>query len=291
MKLAFSSLGMPGAGIDELIRIAEAGGAEGLELRLGEDEAVSVTMSGQAAAAARRRVEGAGLSLISISSYIRVCSTEPDAEVIRQLNDALELAAVLGAGGVRVFPGAQVPAGSGRASAGESMSWDRTAATRLSAVSDHASRLGVQLLLETHDSHPTGSDIARILALSEPAGTVRAIWDVLHPWRYGEQPEETASALNGSLAYCQFKDAVMGASPGDVTLTIPGHGGIPLAMIAGIAEQAIRSQGDGTFWASLEWEKAWHPELEDLPVALAALRAVLMPGDAPLDQPAAGSAG
>jgi sugar phosphate isomerase/epimerase len=269
MKLAFSSLGMPGAGIDELIGCAKAGKADGLELRIADGEAITRNMPATAQQAVRRRIEDAGLTLIAISSYIKICSPAPDADLISALQETLELGAALGAGGVRIFPGAE--------GNGEVKDWDQIAAGRLSVAAEAASSLGVDLLLETHDSHPTGRDISRILDLVEPAGTTKAIWDVLHPWRHGERPEETASYLEGSLAYCQFKDAVLGPEAGSVTLTLPGSGTIPIAEIAGIAEKVSQRQGDPTFWACLEWEKAWHPHLEDLPAALSAFRTILMP--------------
>jgi sugar phosphate isomerase/epimerase len=268
MKLAFSSLGMPGASVDELIRCAEEGQADGLELRIADGEAITRNMPATAQQAVRRRLEDTGLTLIAISSYIKICSPEPDDDVKSALHETLELAASLGAGGVRIFPGAE--------GNGDAKDWDQIAAGRLSAVSEAASNLGVNLLLETHDSHPTGQDISRILRLTEPAGTTKAIWDVLHPWRHGEPPEETASYLHGALAYCQFKDATIGAHPDRVTLTLPGQGTIPIAEIAALAERITKDQGDKTFWACLEWEKAWHPQLEELPEALGTLRAILM---------------
>ncbi|WP_426989206.1 sugar phosphate isomerase/epimerase family protein [Pseudarthrobacter sp. Y6] len=274
MKLAFSSLGMPGAGINELIRCAEAGKAEGLELRIAAGDAISQDMPASAQRSVKQRLEDSGLTLIALSSYIQICSPEPDEDVIRALHQSLELAATLGAGGVRIFPGAD-------RGNGETKDWDQIAAGRLSVAAEAASGLGVDLLLETHDSHPTGRDISRILRLVEPAGTTKAIWDVLHPWRHGERPEETASDLQGSLAYCQFKDAVLGPEPGSVILTLPGRGAIPITEIARIAEEVSRRQGDQTFWACLEWEKAWHPYLEDLPAALSAFRAILKPEATP----------
>ncbi|BBE24567.1 hypothetical protein MN0502_34500 (plasmid) [Arthrobacter sp. MN05-02] len=267
MKLALSSLGMPGADIDDLIRCAEEGKADGLELRIGDGEAITTNMPATTRQVVRRRIEDAGLTLIAISSYIKICSPEPDAEVISALHDTLELAAAVGAGGVRIFPGASGP--------GRAKDWDHLAAVRLSAAAEVASSLGIKVLLETHDSHPTGADIARILHLLEPSGTTMAIWDVLHPWRHGESPEDTSNALRGYLAYCQFKDATI--EPDGVTLTLPGQGTIPITEIAARAEMISKDQGDKTFWACLEWEKAWHPHLTELPEALAALRAILIP--------------
>ena len=270
LKLAISSLGMPGAGIDELIRCAEAGQAEGLELRIADGEAVTSNTPASVLQSVRQRLSNSGLTLIAISSYIKICSPRPDAAVIRALRQGLELAATLGAGGVRIFPGADSEYGPGK-------DWDKVAAERLSIAADMASTLGVDLLLETHDSHSTGQDIARILRLVEPSGTTKAIWDVLHPWRHGEPPEETASNLAGSLAYCQFKDAISGPEPGSVVLTLPGHGTIPITQIAAIAGKTIRHQGDRIFWACFEWEKPWHPYLEDLPTALREFRSILLP--------------
>ncbi|MFD0823604.1 nitrate- and nitrite sensing domain-containing protein, partial [Micromonospora zhanjiangensis] len=76
---------------------------------------------------------------------------------------------------------------------------------------------GVTVLLETHDSHPRGADVARILrAVDHPR--VRAGWDLLHPWRHGEPVTATAAILRPWLAHVQLKDVrslSLGARPAE----------------------------------------------------------------------------
>lgn len=115
----------------------------------------------------RRRIEDAGLTLIAISSYIKICSPEPDADVSLSLQETLELAAALGAGGVRIFPGADTTLAGATGNRDQGLGSDRSG----QAVCYSRS-------------------CVRILRLVEPSGTTRAIWDVLHPWRHGEQPED-----------------------------------------------------------------------------------------------------
>jgi sugar phosphate isomerase/epimerase len=189
----------------------------------------------------------AGVPIIAIDSYVRCGTTDAaDAQVIEHLLAEAALAADLGARAVRVFPGAAAPAQDELIIARL-----RTAASRLPA--------GVEIWLETHDSHRTGRDAARVLRRLDHE-RVRAIWDVAHPVAAGEAWADTLAQLRPYLAHVQIKDEDRARSP--VAL---GTGVLPLAEIL----RALQEEPyDG--WLSLEWEKKWHPEAAELEPTLVA---------------------
>lgn len=283
MPLAFSTLGCPGASLAYVIELAHSSGATGLELRAADGEFVYPGMPAAERDAVATALSDAGLVVLALASYVRVCA--PDAEggeggVDAELSSAVDLAADLGARNVRLFPGAALPPALGSGALGDGVppemaAADKLGARRLNAAAGHARDRGVALLLETHDSHPRGEDVARILARVDDAAPVKVIWDVMHPWRHDEAPERTAELLAGSLAYAQYKDGVRIPGGNNVTLTLPGDGELPLRRVQSLLAGIAAAQGVPDPWASLEWERAWHPELPPLAEALAALRAVL----------------
>ncbi|MFC4113524.1 sugar phosphate isomerase/epimerase family protein [Nonomuraea zeae] len=238
MKLAVSTLGMPGEGLGRAIEIAAGHGCHGLELRLHPDTGVHAGLGPEERRSVRERVEQAGLEIAALAGYVGICEPGPDEQVVEALLTDLRLAADLGAPAVRVFPRGEDPA---------------VGARRLKAVSGTAAALGRRVLVETHDSMATGAAVAGLLAEAGCPETTGAIWDLLHPWRHGESPAATLAALGSHLAYVQVKDAV---SAQDTTPVPMGTGSVPLAE----AGELLRRTGyDG--WVSLEWERTWYPQV------------------------------
>ncbi|WP_371786181.1 sugar phosphate isomerase/epimerase family protein [Streptosporangium subroseum] len=287
MRLAFSTLGMPGQGLDEAIATAVEYGCAGLELRLHPDTGVHAGLSPQRRAAIRETVGGAPgarpgdagdpafsaggvrtgpgsggvqigpgsgggrspapstagvpaaaarLEISALAGYVRIAVAGPDEPVVRALREDLLLAADLGAPAVRVFPGGEdVEAG----------------ARRLRAVAGLCAESGVRVLVETHDAMPTGAAVGRLLDAAGVPGAAGALWDVLHPWRHGEEPAQTLEALGEHLAYVQVKDAI---SAVDTTPVPMWEGGVPLDECG----ELLRGFGG---WVSLEWERTWYPQV------------------------------
>ncbi|WP_326823819.1 sugar phosphate isomerase/epimerase family protein [Streptosporangium sp. NBC_01756] len=263
MKLSFSTLGLPGAGLSEAIEIAAAHRCDGLELRLHPDTGVHVGLpgagarrteppasgvSGREGRAAEREgppadrprvraaLAAAGLEISALAGYTGICAPGDDGPVVETLTAELVLAADLGAPGVRVFP-----KGDDRA----------VGARRLRAVAATARRLGVRVLVETHDAMPTGAAVARLLDETGDPEVTGAIWDLLHPWRHGEDPADTLAALGEHLAYVQVKDAGPDGTP------VPmGQGAVPLEEAGTLLRER---EYDG--WVSLEWERTWYPHV------------------------------
>jgi sugar phosphate isomerase/epimerase len=246
---AFSTLGCPGLPLTEVAALARTTGWLGLELRAAADEPVHVGLTPAERAEASTILNEGGARPLAIASYVKVASgAVDDATCITDALAHAKLTQDLGCAYVRVFPRAEEPGPQA----------DNRAARRLKAVAAELPD-GVTILLETHDSHPRGADVARVLANVDHPG-VRALWDVLHPWRHGEPITETAATLAPWLAHVQIKDA---RSATDLLPVFLGTGAVPLAE----ALDALRDMGYAGA-LSLEWEKKWHPDAAPLADAL-----------------------
>ncbi|MCT7350879.1 sugar phosphate isomerase/epimerase [Streptomyces sp. 15-116A] len=251
MKLAFSTLGVPGLPVADVLRLATAHGYHGIELRAHPEEPVHSGLSPTERADVAAEFKAAGVEILGLGGYAKVAAPCDDEIVITEVRALLELARDLGAPYVRVFPGADAE------QSGEEA--DAAAARRLGTAAEYAADLGVRILLETHDSHRTGADMMRILGLVGHR-QVGALWDVMHTWLGGEQPAETFAALSPHLGYVQVKDI---ASPDDTTPLALGAGILPLT---DCVEVLSRHGWDG--WLCWEYEKRWYPEATPLPELL-----------------------
>uniref|UniRef100_J2JYM5 Xylose isomerase domain-containing protein TIM barrel n=2 Tax=Streptomyces auratus AGR0001 TaxID=1160718 RepID=J2JYM5_9ACTN len=277
MRFAFSTLGVPGMPVAEVLRLAADTGYQGVELRAHPEEPVHPLLGTRERAAVRGQFADAGVEILAVAGYARVAAARDAAgeeELAHELSELVLLAADLGAPYVRVFPGG------GDRPAAEA---DADAARRLAAVAPLAAERGVRVLLETHDSHRTGADAARILG---PVGhrQIGALWDVLHSWLGGEEPVDTHAALAPHLGYVQVKDVASAEERAPLPL---GAGALPLAAVLGTltrdpedargpvpAPEGSYDQGAGG-WLCWEYEKRWYPQAADLPDLLAPGRAHL----------------
>ncbi|MFS8202499.1 sugar phosphate isomerase/epimerase family protein [Streptomyces sp. CWNU-52B] len=241
MKLAFSTLGVPGLPISDVLRLATTHGYHGVELRAHPEEPVNTGLGLTARADVAAEFKTAGVEILAVAGYTRVAAPGDDEPVIADLRELLDLARDLGAPFVRVFPGA-----------GDDQSpeeGDATAARRLGTAAEYAADLGVRILLETHDSHRTGADAIRVLGLVGHR-QVGSLWDVMHTWRGGEQPSASYAALAPFLGYVQVKDI---ASADDTTPLPLGAGVLPLTDCVDLLS---RESWDG--WLCWEYEKRWY---------------------------------
>ncbi|MCC9305996.1 sugar phosphate isomerase/epimerase [Kitasatospora sp. RB6PN24] len=243
MRLAFSTLGLPGRPLTDALRLATAHGWAGLELRCALGEPVHLELTAAERAAAAREFTAAGITPLTVAGYLGVAAPGGDAEPVAELREQLRLAADLGARYLRVFP---------RGGTGPAAETDRRAAARLAAAADTAHSLGVRILLETHDSHRGGRDVARVLDLvGHPS--VGALWDVMHTHLAGEAPAQSHAALAPHLGYAQVKDI---AGPDDLAPLPLGAGVLPLAdCVALLAPDC---------WVSWEYEAPWFPHVPPL---------------------------
>ncbi len=245
MKLAFSTLGVPGMSVEDVVELARACGYDGVELRAHPEEPVHPHSPTGRRAEVVAAFAAAGLGIAAVAGYARAAAPGPDEPILAELTDLVRLAGDLGAPSVRVFPGgAEQPAEEA----------DATAARRLGAIAPLAADAGVRVLLETHDSHRRAQDAVRVLG-PVGHGSVGAVWDVLHTWLGGEDPAGSFAPLAPHLGYVQVKDV---ASAEDLAPLPLGSGVLPLGACVGAL---TRGGWDG--WISWEYEKRWHPEAAD----------------------------
>ncbi|MER7757345.1 sugar phosphate isomerase/epimerase family protein [Kitasatospora sp. NPDC097643] len=254
MRLAFSTLGLPGRPLADVLRLATAHGWAGLELRCAPGEPVHPELTATERKAAAWAFTITGTTPLTLAGYTGVAAPGDDAEPVGELLEQLRLAADLGARYVRVFPrGGDAPTAEA----------DERAATRLAAVAETARLLGVRILLETHDSHRGGRDVARVLDLvGHPS--VGALWDVMHTHLAGESPEESYAALAPHLGYVQVKDIAGPADPAPLPL---GAGVLPLAACVRLLPPDC--------WVSWEYEAPWFPQAVPLDGLLGPAAALL----------------
>ncbi|MFF2011232.1 sugar phosphate isomerase/epimerase family protein [Streptomyces sp. NPDC058195] len=258
MKLAFSTLGVPGMPVADVVRLAAGHGYQGVELRVHPEEPVHPRLLAAERAAVAEEFAKGGVEILTVAGYVRAAAEGDDAPVLAELAALVDLAGDLGAGNVRVFPG-----GGGQ----DPAEADAVAARRLAAAAPHAADRGVRVLLETHDSHRAGVDVARVVG-AVGHGSVGALWDVMHTWLAGEDPAASHAVLAPHLGYVQVKDI---ASAEDTTPLALGTGVLPLAACL---ETLDAADPDG--WVCWEYEKRWHPHAAELPDLLAAGREYLL---------------
>jgi sugar phosphate isomerase/epimerase len=104
-------------------------------------------------------------------------------------------------------------------------------------------------LLETHDNWSTSSSMLELIHSFTPE-EVGVLWDLEHPWRQGESPQDTALGLKRFIRHVHIKDCTSESNEHHPTLL--GTGVLPLADCA-TALNEIAYDG----WYCLESEKRW----------------------------------
>ncbi|MFI5804315.1 sugar phosphate isomerase/epimerase family protein [Streptomyces sp. NPDC051561] len=261
MKLAFSTLGVPGMPMSDVVALAVGTGYQGVELRAHPEEPVHPGIGAKERAEVVATFAEAGVEILTVAGYAKVAAPGEDAPVLEEIRALLELARDLGASYIRVFPGAGEATEGDALEAGATLTGgDARAARRLGAAAEMADDHGVRILLETHDSHRAGVDAARVVA-AVGHGSVGVLWDVMHTWLGGESPATSHGVLAPYLGYVQVKDIV---SAQDTTPLALGAGVLPLAECLSLLSP--------NQWVCWEYEKRWYPQAEELPGLLAAGR-------------------
>jgi fatty-acyl-CoA synthase len=171
----------------------------------------------------------------------------------RELAAATDLASEWGAPAVRVFGGALA------ADRSEPEALDDIA-RRLEPAVGRAEELGVTIALETHDAFSSAALVAELLRRVD-SPSFAALWDVHHPHRVGESPQDVLRALGTRIHLVHLKDA---RRRDDAWELVPlGEGEVP------VHESLAALQAAGyAGWLTFEWEKRWHPDLSEPEVAL-----------------------
>lgn len=253
MRIAFSTIACPAYAPEEMAEAARAYGYDGVELYAAWGE----TLTPARLAPRLERVQRAlhGVPIVALNSFATLGDLDASEQCANEaaLIHALELASELSCPLVKAF-GGEIPDGRSRAEV------TVAAAGLLARVAVRAESLGVAVVVETHDGFSRGRDLAALLRLT-PKGDVAALWDVHHPVRMSETVETTDAAIGERVAHAHIKDAVRGGE--GWRFTALGDGALPVpAMLSHLARRGY----DGV--VSVDYEKLWHPELDEPEVSL-----------------------
>lgn len=258
MRISFTTLGCPAWDIGRIVAAAVASRYDAIDFR-GYLDCVEIVESphfrGDELREVAARVRDAGLAVSCLSSGAKMSA--PNAAARGKELDAMrryaDLCGPLGCRQVRIFGGATDSIADPVANAAET----------LVAAAGIARAAGIEFLVETHDAWTaTGKLRAAFDAAGAPKG-VALLWDVHHPWAFrGEAPEASARNLAPHIRNTHWKDSIP-LPGGRRRLRLPGEGDVPLRRMF----DALDAVGyDG--WYTFEWEKRWHPEIEEPDVAI-----------------------
>jgi sugar phosphate isomerase/epimerase len=254
MKFAFSTLGCPDWPIETVVAMAKSLKYDGVEIR-GIKRVLDLSKAPEFASerinATKKLFADAGVKVVSIDASASFCWPEPTKreEALAEAVRHVDIAQKMGAPFVRVF-GGNVPEGD------TIERWARTVAENLKRLGGVAAKKGVTIILETHDSWRRASEIMPVLRMVD-MDNVRLLWDLAHPWSAGDTMDESADQFTGHVAHVHIKDHTA-----DHKEALLGRGIIPLDEAFAALK---RMKYDG--YVSLEWEKMWHPEIEDPEIA------------------------
>jgi sugar phosphate isomerase/epimerase len=270
LRLSVTNLGCPAWPWPRFFDEAARMGYAGVELRCREGRLLSPDVPAAERAALRRLAADSGLPIVALGASSAFASPDPAARAAQERDLEGMLAADVGAPLVRAygggFPraysedaareyGGELPAGF----APEAVcAW---IAESLDRVAGGAGALGVGVVVETHDGLSSARRLAQVLSLTRRP-EIGALWDVLHPTRLGETPEEVWGLIGPRVRHVHLKDGRRDAA-GRWRAALPGEGEVPL----GRCLEILRGAGYGG-WVTLEWEKYWEPDIAEPEVAL-----------------------
>ena len=254
--LAFTTLGCPDWGWQEILDNAVKMGYQGIEVRgvagemdLPKAEPFLVPNRERT----RKDLAERGLSICCLGSSVRFDDTASFESQIDSGKAYIDLAADLGVPFVRVF-GDRIPSAELEEPITEQI------VRGLETLGAYAAAKGVAVLIETHGDFSLSKRLRRVVERVGSAA-VGVLWDMHHPWRFhGERLQETVDALGPWVRHVHLKDSV-GQGQG-YRYTLMGQGEFPLGEAIALLKRAGYSG-----WISFEWEKRWHPEIEPPEVA------------------------
>ncbi len=256
MRLAFSTLGCPGWSWEQIVASAQSMGYDGIEVRgVGNEMYLPRAEPFQAErlAATLADLRARGLALCCLGSSVAFHDATQLAARLEEGRAYIDLAAQAGVPFVRVF--------GDRAKEGERDAVAARIVSGLRELAAYAAPKGVAVLLETHGDFHRAREVAAILEqVGQPAAGV--LWDVHHPYRVaGEAVDETYRILQPFIRHVHLKDSRR-LEGGQVRYCLLGQGDVPV-------RRAVELLAEGGYqgWLSLEWEKRWHPEIEEPEVA------------------------
>ncbi len=261
--LCFSTLGCPDWDLEKILRFAADNKYKGIEIR-GLLRQVDITrcpeFSGPAAIkATRKKAQDHNIKIVNLGSSAALHHTAR-AEREKNIDEAkryIEIASELKCPFVRVFPN-NLPKDDTRAAVIELI------IQGLQQLAVFAKGSNVTVLLESHGDVVYIADLEKIMNAVDARQT-GLIWDITNMWHVTREPAaEVFQRLSRFIRHVHIKDGVL-QQDGKLSYVLTGMGDVPLKPAL---EMLYNNNYNGYY--SFEWEKLWHPEIEEPEKAFAA---------------------
>jgi sugar phosphate isomerase/epimerase len=258
LPLAFSTLGCPKWPWARVLEQAAQLGFSGIELRgiqMQMDLPKLPEFTGTRLAQSVKDLEALDLKITDLGASSRMHEADPTARAA-QLDEGrrfVDLAVQLRAPYVRVF-GDRIPAGQDRAAVVARV------IEGLRTLGEHARGSGVGIIIEAHGDFTDSPTLLQILK-GAAMDNVALLWDAHHTFVSGkEPPAKTFDALKSYVRHTHLKDSRPEGN--GIRYVLTGAGTVPVRETVNI----LAGGGYKGFYC-FEWEKGWHPEIEEPEVA------------------------
>jgi sugar phosphate isomerase/epimerase len=256
--LAFSTLGCPKWPWATILEQASKLGFSGIELRgieMQMDLPKRPEFTGTRLAQSMKDLEALDLKITDLGASARMHESDPKARAthLDEGRRFIDLAHQLGVPYVRVF-GDQIPEGQPKAAVVARV------IDGLKTLGEHGRGSGVAIIIESHGDF---TDSPTLLEILNGVGmdNVALLWDAHHTFVAGkEPPAKTFEAMKRYVRHTHLKDSRPEGT--GVRYVLTGQGTVPVRETVNIL---ARSGYKGYY--CFEWEKGWHPEIEEPEVA------------------------
>jgi sugar phosphate isomerase/epimerase len=259
LPLAFSTLGCPKWDWRRILDEAAQHGYAALELRglqAEMDLSKAAQFTGTKLKESLQDLAALDLKIADLGASANL--HEPDAKRrAAQMDEAkrfIDLAAQLKARYVRVFPNALVKGEE------KAVTIARIVAG-LRELGDYAKGSQVEVIVESHGEF-TNAPLLSEIVVGAKHPNVAFLWDAHHTCVAGEKPETTWQALKKYVRHTHLKDSVAQEGNGGRRYVLLGQGSVPVRETVNVL---VRGGYKGYY--CFEWEKRWHPALEEPEVA------------------------
>ena len=262
MNICFSTLGCTDRSLADILDLAVNYGVSGLEIRgIGSRMSNSdiPELSTEKTDETLKMFTDAGVKPIVLGTSCKFHDAEKLAKAIKEGRESIDIAARLNIPYIRVF---------GNNIVGDSTECTERVACGIARLCEYARGTGVSVLLEVHGDFITVGTLLPIVEKLREYDNFGLIWDIAHTHRvYREGWREFYDVMKPHIRHIHVKDL----RDSDNKLVLPGQGNIP---IKAIVDTLISDGYSGYF--SLEWEKKWHPELDEIEAALSCFKQVVL---------------
>ena len=258
--LSFSTLGCPDWNFQKIVEFAVQHKYSGIEMR-GLQRQMDLSkcseFSSENRAATLALMKEKGLQFVNLGSSATLHFAE-GAERQKNIDEGkrfIDLASQINCPYIRVFPN-NFP-----------KEQDKTATIDLIIkglleLGDYAKEANVTVLMETHGDVVRSEDLEVVMRSSEHPN-VGLVWDACNMWMLTkEAPAAVYQKLKKYIRHTHIKDLIM--VDGKAQYRLLGKGESPIFEVISL----LKKDGYKGFY-SFEWEKLWHPEIDEPEVALA----------------------